>query len=491
MIENDETVIVAVSGGVDSLALLYGLHALRSQLNCRLHVAHLNHCLRSGAEADADFVRQHAVHLGLPCTIQRVEVPLLIKRWKLSVEAGARRARYQFYEDVCTQIGATKVALGHHQGDTAETVLMNLIRGSGSTGLKGIARVRDLRSFGAACKPKLAVKTIRPLSGFTRQQIETFLTSKGLVPRHDSTNADTHYFRNRIRHELIPILECDYNPNIKVGLSRTAEVLGAESEYLDTVAREVLETCRVRDPDKVKALTALENVVLDRAKFRQFHIAVQRRMLRQSFFEMLGNTDDLYFTHCEAMLNLIEGDAPNAVLALTNGLRFRRAYQHLIFEVNVDSRSPHPVETESFAYPLAVPGKAFITALNTEVTAELGDVQSHEMLTLPDGRFEAIFDYEKLRRAFADLSSKAFPLTVRNRRHGDRFQPYGMQGTKKIKDFLIDAKVPRYERDSIPMLVCGDEILWIVGYTTSETFKIQPGTRQFLYLRYVSDETSS
>ena len=491
MIENDETVVVAVSGGVDSLALLYGLHALRSQLNCRLHVAHLNHCLRSDADADADFVRQHAAHLELPCTIQRVEVPLLIKQWKLSVEAGARRARYQFYEDLCTQIGATKVALGHHQDDTAETVLMNLIRGTGSTGLKGIAPVRDLRFFGAACKPKLAVKTIRPLSSFTRQQIEVFLTSKGLVPRHDSTNADTHYFRNRIRHELIPTLESDYNPNIKVGLSRTAEVLGAESEYLDTVAREMLETCRVRDPDKVKALTALENVVLDRAKFRQFHIAVQRRMLRQSFFEMLGNTDDLYFTHCEAMLNLIEGDAPNAVLVLPNGLRFRRAYQHLIFEVNVDSRSPHPVETESFAYPLAVPGKVFITALNTEVTTELGDIQCHEMLTLPDGRFEAIFDYEKLRRAFADLSSKAFPLTVRNRRHGDRFQPYGMQGTKKIKDFLIDAKVPRYERDSIPMLVCGDEILWIVGYTTSETFKIQPGTRQFLYLRYVSDETSS
>ena len=491
MIENDETVIVAVSGGVDSLALLYGLHALRSQLNCRLHVAHLNHCLRSDADADADFVRQHAAHLELPCTIQRVEVPLLIKQWKLSVEAGARRARYQFYEDLCTQIGATKVALGHHQDDTAETVLMNLIRGSGSTGLKGIAPVRDLRFFGAACKPKLAVKSIRPLSGFTRQQIETFLTSKGLVPRHDSTNADTHYLRNRIRHELIPSLECDYNPNIKVGLSRTAEVLGAESEYLDTVARAALETCRVRDPDKVKTLAALENIVLDRAKFRQFHIAVQRRMFRQSFFEILGNTDDLYFTHCEAILNLVEGDAPNAVLALPKGLQFRRTYQHLIFGRNVGSRSPCPVETESFAYPLAIPGEVFVPALKAKVTAELDDIQSHGVLTIPDGRFEAIFDYEKLKSAFAECTSKTFPLTVRNRRHGDRFQPHGMQGTKKIKDFLIDAKVPRYERDRIPLLICGDEILWIVGHTTGEQFKIQSGTRQYLYLRYVSDETSA
>lgn len=491
MIENSETVLVAVSGGADSLALLYGLHALRSYLNCQLHVVHLNHCLRPDADADANLVREHAAHLELSCTIQHAEVPRLVKQWKVSVEAAARRARYQFYEEVCTQMGATKVALGHHQGDTAETVLMNLIRGSGSTGLKGIAPVRDLRFFGAACKPKLAIKVIRPLAGFTRQQIETFLTSKGLVPLHDSTNTDMRYFRNRIRHELMPRLESDYNPNIKVGLSRTADVLGAESEYLDTVAREAFETCRIPDPDAVKVLATSGSVVLDRVKFRQFHIAVQRRVLRQSFFEMLADMEDLYFTHCEVMLTLIEGDTPNAVLALPSGLRFRRAYQHLIFEVNASSRSPLPVETESFAYPLAVPGTAFITALNAEITTKLGDVQSHRMHTLPDGRFEAIFDYEKLRRAFAEFSSKTFSLTVRNRRDGDRFQPYGMRGTKKIKNFLIDTKVPRYERDRIPLLVCGDEILWIVGYTTSEPFKIQPGTRQYLYLRYVRDETAS
>ena len=463
MIEDGETVLVAVSGGADSLALLYGLHALRSQLNCELHVVHLNHCLRTEADVDAECVQQHAAELGVPCTVQRVEVPRLVKEWKLSVEAAGRKARYQFYESVCTEVNATKVALGHHQDDIAETVLMNLIRGSGTSGLKGIAPVRD-------------IKFIRPLVGSTRQQIEAFLTSIGITPRQDTTNTDVNYLRNRVRHELIPQLARDYNPNIKTGLSRTADVFGAESEYLDTVAQKAYETCRIQDPRK--------NVVLDRVKFRQYHIALQRRMLRQSVSEMLGDISDLYFAHCEAMLNLVEADTPNAVLALPNDLRFRRAYQQLIFERK-------PVDIESFAYPVTTVGKTSIAILNTEITAELGHVASRGTFTLPDGKFEAIFDYDTLRKVFAKPSSETVPLTVRNRQQGDRFQPYGMRGTKKIKDFLIDAKVPRSERDSIPLLVCGDEILWVIGYTTSDAFKIKSDTRQYLYLRYVSDQTSS
>ena len=462
MIKESETVLVAVSGGADSLALLYGLHALRTQLSCKLHVVHLNHCLRPDADADAECVQQHAAHLELPCTIQRVEVPRLVKQWKLSVETAGRKARYQFYESVCTEVSATKVALGHHQDDTAETVLMNLIRGSGATGLKGIAPVRD-------------TKFIRPLAGFTRQQIEAFLTSIDVVPRHDTTNTDTRYLRNRIRHELIPRLESDYNPNIKTGLSRTANLLSAESEYLDTAARKAFETCRIQDQHK--------HVVLDRIEFRKYHIALQRRMLRQSVSEMSADTSDLHFAHCEKMLNLIEAEASNTLLALPNGLQFRRAYQQLILERK-------PVETGNFAYPVVTVGKTSIEVLDTEITAELGNIESCPTLTLPDGRFEAIFDYEKIRKVFAEPFLEAFPLTVRNRRQGDRFQPHGMRGTKKIKDFFIDAKVPRYERDSIPLLVCGDQILWIIGYITSDVFKIESDTRQYLYLRYASNETS-
>ena len=463
LILGGEIVLVAVSGGADSLALLYALHTLRQQLRCHLHVVHLNHRLRPEADTDAAFVRQHAEHLNLPCTTKEVDVFRLAEQWKLSLETTGRRARYQFYDSVCSETDATKVALGHQQDDIAETVLMNLIRGSGTDGLKGIIPVRDM-------------KFIRPLIEFTRQQIEAFLTSIDVVPQHDATNTDTRYLRNRIRHELIPRLENNYNPNIKAALNRTADILGTESEYIDTIARTAFEACQIQ--------TRQETIILDREKFRQHHLALQRRILRQSISKMLGARNDLYFAHCNAMLNLIEGDAPNAVLPLPNGLQFRRAYQQIVFERKT-------TEIGNFSYPIATVGKTFIAALNTEINAEFGDGASSRTRTPPNGKFEAIFDYQKLRKVFAEPFSEATPLTLRNRRQGDRFQPHGMQGTKKIKDFFIDAKVPRHERDNIPLLVCGDVVLWVIGYTTSDLFKIQPHTQHYLYLSYASsDETA-
>ena len=213
MIEDGEIVLVAVSGGADSIALLYGLHTLLPHLNCHLHVVHLDHSLRDNSATDAKFVEEHALRLGLPFSGHTVELSQLMKQWKLSIETAGRRARYQFFESVCKETNATKVALGHHKDDIAETVLMNLIRGGGSSGLKGILPIRD-------------GKFIRPLAGFTRTEIEMFLDSENLVPRQDPTNTDQRYLRNRIRHELLPLLEQNYNPNIRTGLIKTYGNIG-------------------------------------------------------------------------------------------------------------------------------------------------------------------------------------------------------------------------------------------------------------------------
>ena len=205
MIQPKETVLVGVSGGVDSLALLYALHTLRHQLDCQLHVAHLDHGFREDSTGDAVYVAEQADQLGIPISRDRIDVPQLMRDQKLSAEVAARHARYQFYECVSERTGATKIALGHHRGDQAETVLMNLLRGAGASGLKGILPVRE-------------GKFIRPLLAFSRKEIEDFVAQLGLQPRCDTTNYQLNYLRNRVRLELIPALERAYNSNIQNAL---------------------------------------------------------------------------------------------------------------------------------------------------------------------------------------------------------------------------------------------------------------------------------
>ena len=445
MIHPKETVLVGVSGGADSLALLCALHALRYQLNCQLHVAHLDHGFREDSAADAVSVAEHADHLGLPISSTNIDAPQLMREQKLSAETAARRARYQFYECVSERIGATKIALGHHRGDQAETVLMNLLRGAGASGLKGILPVRE-------------GKFIRPLLNFSRQEIEEFVAQLGLQPRRDATNYQLNYLRNRVRLELIPVLERTYNSNLQNVLHQTAELLGTESDYLDSLAHKAFQACRIKScvPD---------SVVLNRRLFREYHLALRRRILRLAVAEISGGVRDLYFNHFESMLNLIDGQSPNTSLHLPNGAEFRRAYNHILIQKSTNS-------DVAFEYEVAVPGHTALPLLDAEIIAT---VERHLMAdNFPDGKFQAVFDLDCLQ----------LPLKLRRRRDGDRFQPFGMRGTKKLKDLLIDAKVPRQERERIPILASGEEIIWVVGYRTSERFKIGAETKRCLYLTY-------
>ena len=452
MIEYGETVLIAVSGGADSIALLYGLHTLHTQLNCQLHVVHIDHCLRPDSAADAEFVREQATKLDLSFSGHTIDISRLSEEWKLSIETAARKARYDFYESVCSNTGATKVALGHHKDDIAETVLMNIIRGTGSSGLKGIAPIRDS-------------KYIRPLATFTRKDIETYLKSIDTVPREDPTNTDKQFLRNRIRYDLIPILEQEYNPNIRNGLCRTAEILGSETEFLDIIAHQAYTECKLTVSNPV-------SLVLDRQKFLQYHIALQRQILRHAVTDILGELNDFSYDHCHAIIDIINSEKPNAKFTLPNAFVFKRTYQKLILERNSD-------ETVDYDYILNIPGKTELSILNAEITATFLDTNINDLLTIPDGTKDALFDYCNI-----DL-----PLHLRNRRYGDRFQPYGMKGTKKIKDFFIDKKVPHGQRNRIPLLVCGEEIMWVIGFTTSEKFKTQTTTKRCLHLQYEKSRT--
>ncbi|MCG8620882.1 MAG: tRNA lysidine(34) synthetase TilS [Proteobacteria bacterium] len=448
MIQPKETVLVGVSGGVDSLALLYALHTLRHQLDCQLHIAHLDHSFREDSAKDAVYVADQADRLGIPISSDRIDVPQLMRDRKLSAEVAARHARYRFYECVSERIGATKIALGHHRGDQAETVLMNLLRGAGAAGLKGILPVRE-RKF------------IRPLLALSREEIEDFVAQLGLQPRRDTTNYHFNHLRNRVRLELIPTLERTYNSNIQNTLNQTAELVQVESDYLDLLAHDAFQGCQ-------RESGTSNTVVLDRCLFQTYHLALRRRILRLAIAAALGGVRDLYFNHFESMLSLIDGDAPNAVLDLPNGGTFRRAYNRISIQKSTDNHTP-------FEYEVAVPGYTDLPLLDAEMIATVVEQPMNYMAdTFPDGMFQAIFDLDRLQ----------LPLKLRQRRDGDRFQPFGMQGTKKLKDLLIDAKVPQQERERVPVLMSKDEIIWVVGYRTSEPSKIRAETKRRLYLSY-------
>lgn len=447
MICSGETVAIGVSGGVDSLALLVALHELRHRLDCQLHIAHLDHQLRQDSASEAEFVKQHANRLKLPFTINKIDIPSLVKQRKQSIEAAAREARYEFFEFVCKQIGATKVALGHQRNDQTETVLMNLLRGAALTGLRGVLPIRD-------------EKFIRPLLHFSRPDIERFVAEQGLQPCEDSTNWDRNFLRNRIRLDLLPLLKRDYNRNIQNTLAQNAELLREESDYLEDATYKAFNACLAEPPTH-------DVVVLDRLIFLRQHPALRRRLLRLAIGQIQGNVKEVAFNHSEFMLELSEGESPNRQLNLPNNLEFLRAYNQLIIQ-----RATSKIG--EFEYIVAVPGNNNFPTLNAAMTATIAEASSDKTSLMPSGKYQAVFDADEIQ----------MPLKIRSRKAGDRFQPFGMEGTKKIKDFLIDAKVPQRMRQSIPILVAGDQILWVVGHRTSEKCKVCNKTRRSLHLTY-------
>ena len=447
MIRSGEAIVVGFSGGVDSLALLVALYELRHPLDCQLHIAHLNHQLRGDSTSDAELVKQYANLLKLPFTIKKIDIPALIKQRNQSIEALARKERYEFFETVSKKIGATKVALGHQRNDQAETVLMNLLRGAALTGLRGILPIRD-------------GKFIRPLLDFSRTEIEEFVAEQGLQPCEDSTNWDRNFLRNRIRLDLLPLLKRDYNRNIQNTLAQNAELLRAESDYLEDIARKALDAC-LAEP------ATHDVVILNRLMFLRHHPALRRRILRLAIGQIQGDMKELAFNHSEFMLQLSEGKSPNRQLNLPNNLEFLRAYNQLIIQRPTS-------KIGEFEYTVAVPGDNNFPALNAVMVATIVEAPSRKASYVLDGKFQAVFDVDQIQ----------MPLKIRSRRAGDRFQPFGMKGTKKVKDFFIDAKVPQRMRQSIPILVTGDEILWVVGHRTSEKCKVSNKTRRFLHLTY-------
>jgi tRNA(Ile)-lysidine synthase len=416
-----DTVVAAVSGGADSVALLDILASLRG-FRLNLVVAHLNHLLR-GAEADSDeeFVRKLAESYGLPVEVLRVDVREIAGREGRSLEDAGRSARYAFFDALAVSHKAHVVALAHHADDQAETVLLRLLRGAGGSGLCAMA-------------PKSACRYVRPLLNVTRGEIEEFLRKRGIVWRTDSSNNNTDFLRNRIRHELIPLLS-EYNPAISERLAATAHALAADEEFLETATAAAFARHGVK---------GFEGVTLSVTGVMTEPRAIRLRLFRRAILQARGDLARISFRHLQEIDHLLFSPRPHLTLTLPDGLYAAKSYGEI--SISADEVK-YPLQPDEIC--LNGPGR----------------------YTLPGGWILAI-DFARppadLKSAPAttacfDLDQAPFPWWVRTFRPGDRFSPFGMDGHKKVKELFIDAKIPLSLRCRIPLLFCGDTLIWVGG----------------------------
>jgi len=414
LLKPGDRVIVALSGGADSTALLRLLASL-PDLPLDLVAAHLNHCLR-GAESDAD-------ELDVPFECRRVDVRAVAVERGLNLEDAGRRLRYDFLEDLRRSWQARAIALAHHADDQAETVLMRLLRGSGVTGLSGMAHRNGRRC-------------VRPLLGITRAEIEAYLIGLGQGWRDDSSNLDASFLRNRIRHELLPLLE-QYNPAVRRRLAVTAGLLADEDCLLEQLAAEAA----AGDWHEVPFGMACS---IEQLKTQP--LPLQRRMVRQILARLAGSLEQFSHRHIQAILDLAGSQRPNARVRLPRGMSAVREYGLLL----LTSGEPLIEAEESQVEGTGRHELAGKVALEIEL-----------LDTLPEFRENAVDT------ACFDLDKAPFPWLVRTFRPGDRIRPLGMSGSRKVKDLFIDEKVPFSRRRRIPLLFSGNELIWVAGLRRS------------------------
>ncbi|HEX7474430.1 MAG TPA: tRNA lysidine(34) synthetase TilS [Dehalococcoidales bacterium] len=460
LIQAGQNVLVAVSGGPDSVCLLHILQALQNELQITLHVAHMDHGLRGAeAEADAQCVAGLATRLNLPATIEKRDVAAYQTAHRLSPEEAAREVRYAFLTEVAAKIGADVVAVGHTQNDQIETVLLHIIRGTGTRGLRGLRPLQALRF------PDLSLTIIRPLLEVDRASTEEYCKVHKLAPRQDSSNLALVPLRNRVRLELLPLLKT-YNPEVSESLLRIARLAGAELDFLDIEAHKAWQTAVSRQG---------QTLMFDKRLFISLAPAIQRELLRRAFSDLLGTLKDIEDRHIEELLDSLSKPAGRTV-SLPGGLIFTVDYN--VYRMGFDPEEQVPLPEIKADYDISVPGLTIIPGWQIEATIKTADefmaaVESRD-LRENDG-FTDSFDY----------AATGDRIMVRARRRGDWFQPLGMDQPKKVGRFMLDARIPRTWRPRIPVFCIPQQIIWLAGWRLDERVKVTHSTQTILCLKMV------
>ncbi len=487
MIEPGTHVVVGVSGGADSVCLLYALSEYRGEVPFALTAVHVEHGLRGEESlADAAYTQELCARLGVPCRVARAQVEQLARAEGISVEEAGRRERYRIFREVKEECAAQHIAVAHNRNDQAETVLWNLARGSGLTGLAGMRPV-----YG---------DIVRPLLFTGRDEVERILTDAGIAWRTDRTNLQREYTRNRIRLSLLPQMERELNARATEHIAAAADRLRQVEEYLERVTDRAEETCIRRDGD---------SVCVDLRALRQQDELIRAELLRRAVSKS-GGTRDFGSVHMEALLRLCGQDCGRE-LSLPGRLRAVREEGILrlcaLRDAKPDCRETGACKEPGTCGKTGVCGEAGACkepGACGDIGAARGTTDPGTELPVPPGtsewfcaggwrvRTEFLENTPALTGQIAEkkytkwLSCDTIGnniLQLRTRRQGDYLVVNREGGRKKLKDYLIDCKVPRRERDRILLLAAGSHVLWVVGYRISEAAKVTEHTRKVLKIQ--------
>ena len=479
LMRRGDRVLVALSGGPDSVALTRLLGELEGAGELSIAgIAHLNHGLREAAREDEEFCRAMAAEMAVPFRSDLIDVRALAARLGTSLEDAGRRARYELFERVATELGADVIATGHTRDDQAETFLLRLLRGAGPRGLGGI-HPRVGRKRGARRGAAEAGGVVRPLLEIRRDELRAYLASVGQVFRDDESNRDLSIPRNRVRHELLPLLSRDFSPGITDVLAREATIARQDEDRLQREAIDLLDLIVLRNETGISGEAAVE---LDVRALSTLHPALAVRVARIAM-ETVAPGRFVGFDHVERLLALARDPRGEGALSLPGQHAVRRG-ETLVLDSRRADAQPF---SNSFRVSLSIPGEVVLAPQGWAVSATqcartAGD---HGGDTQP-GQSPGTLKVEcpRLEQTVA-ADGLTLPLAVRSRRPGDRLSPLGMGGRrKKVQDVLVDRKVPREGRDSLPLVVdSADRIVWVVGESVAEDFRVTEASQAVIFLK--------
>lgn len=450
LVEIGESVVVGVSGGPDSVCLLHVLWKLAQPLSIKLFAVHINHMLRGEeSEQDEEYVVKLCEELNIPLVVKSVDIKEMARKRGMSLEEAGREARYRQFELCADKVGAAKIAVAHNRNDQSETVIMHILRGTGLDGLKGMDYKRG--------------RIIRPLLAISRSEIENYCRENSISPRIDSSNLMDIYTRNKVRLDLIPYINGLFEIDIGENINKLSYLVRGEIDFIEEFASKAYNQCVVK-----KEHGKLD---LNMEEFDKNHSAVKRRILRTAIKNIKGDLKGIEFKSVESIIELASKRKTGTQVHLPGKISAEIVYDTLVLSAQYEKE-----KTAAFERPVNIPGVTAVEELEASLEAEIVEktLNAKTGYAAEKDALIQFFDYEKLKTG----------INIRNRREGDVFKPLKSNGTKKLKEYFIDNKVPRGLRDNIPLVTKNNEVIWIIGYKISDKFKVTENTKSVLKLEY-------